>query len=153
MQILDKAITPDGIEIELHDLSGEHKLPDYNGMIIVFCTVAKNTFPEGKGWYSQKGKQFRSSIYSWGEYTKDMIKTDYEALKNGTKSFVDLKAHFFFGIIREIVLYLAYRRKCKWQHKNLNYLWGAWEMELLYVIRQYMNMEIIKLLHIFPIMV
>ena len=96
MQILDKAVTPDGIEIELHDLSGEHKLPDYNGMIIVFCTVAKNTFPEGKGWYSQKGKQFRSSIYSWGEYTKDMIKTDYEALKNGTKSFVDLKAHFFF---------------------------------------------------------
>ena len=44
MQILDKAITPDGIEIELHDLSGEHKLPDYNGMIIVFCTVAKNNF-------------------------------------------------------------------------------------------------------------
>ena len=32
MQILDKAITPDGIEIELRDLSGEHKLPDYNGL-------------------------------------------------------------------------------------------------------------------------
>ena len=25
MQILDKAITPDGIEIELHDLSGENR--------------------------------------------------------------------------------------------------------------------------------
>ena len=62
MQILDKAITPDGIEIELHDLSGEHRLPDYNGMIINFCTVAKNTFPPNKGWYSQKGKEFRSYI-------------------------------------------------------------------------------------------
>lgn len=36
MQIIDKAITPDGIEIELRDLSGEHKLPDYNGMEIAF---------------------------------------------------------------------------------------------------------------------
>ena len=45
MQIIDKAITPDGIKIELRDLSGEHKLPDYNGMIIVFRTIAKKTFP------------------------------------------------------------------------------------------------------------
>lgn len=111
MQILDKAITPDGIEIELHDLSGEHKLPDYNGVIIVFCTVAKNTFPEGKGWYSQKGKQFRSSIYSWGEYTKDMIKTDYEALKNGTKSLADLKSYFWNGYRDRYVLGLEGGKK------------------------------------------
>ena len=71
MQILDKAITPNGIEIELHDLSGEHRLPDYNGMIINFCTVEKNTFPPNKGWYSQKGKEFRSCIYSFGKYTED----------------------------------------------------------------------------------
>lgn len=30
MQVIDKVVTPDGIEIELRDLSGEHKLPDYN---------------------------------------------------------------------------------------------------------------------------
>ena len=95
MQILDKAITPDGIEIELHDLSGEHRLPDYNGMIINFCTVAKNTFPPNKGWYSQKGKEFRSCIYSFGKYTEDMLKEDYEALKNGTKILADLKEHFW----------------------------------------------------------
>ena len=95
MQILDKAITPDEIEIELRDLSGEHKLPDYNGMEIAFRTVAKNTFPEGKGWYAQKGKEFRSCIYSCGYYTKDMLKADYEALKNGTKTLADLKAHFW----------------------------------------------------------
>lgn len=45
MKILDKAITQDGIEIELRDLSDEHKLPDYNGLVIVFRTIAKKTFP------------------------------------------------------------------------------------------------------------
>ena len=48
MQVIDKAITPDGIEIELRDLSGEHKLPDYNGMEIVFHIIAKKTFPPNK---------------------------------------------------------------------------------------------------------
>lgn len=56
MQVIDKVVTPDGIEIELRDLSGEHKLPDYNGMEIVFRTIAKKTFPPNKGWYAQKGK-------------------------------------------------------------------------------------------------
>lgn len=97
MQVLNKAITPDGIEIELHDLSGEHKLPDYNGMIIVFCTVAKNTFPEGKGWYSQKGKKFRSCICYCKNYTSDMLMADYEELKNGTKTLTDLKSYFWNG--------------------------------------------------------
>ena len=50
MQVIDKAITPDGIEIEFIDLSGEHKLPDYNGMEIAFRTIAKKTFPPNKGW-------------------------------------------------------------------------------------------------------
>lgn len=44
MKILDKAITQDGIEIELRDLSDEHKLLDYNGLVIVFRTIAKKTF-------------------------------------------------------------------------------------------------------------
>lgn len=39
MQVIDKAITPDGIEIELRDLSGEHKLPDYDGMEIYIHTL------------------------------------------------------------------------------------------------------------------
>ena len=69
MQIIDKAITPDGIEIELRDLSGEHKLPDYNGMVIIFRTIAKKTFPQNKGWYAQKGKEFHScrSSKPWAE--------------------------------------------------------------------------------------
>lgn len=97
MQILDKAITPDGMEIELHDLSGKHKLQDYNGIIITFCTVAKNTFPEGKGWYAQKGKEFHSCICCYKNYTSDMLKADYEELKNGTKTLADLKSYFWNG--------------------------------------------------------
>lgn len=93
--LIDKTVMADGTKIELHDLSGKYKLPDYNGMMITFCTVAKNTFPPGKGWYSQKGKEFRSCIYNHKCYTTDMIKEDYEALKNGTKSIGDLKEHFW----------------------------------------------------------
>ena len=70
-------------------------MPDYYGMIICFQTVAKNTFPKGKGWYAQKDKKFSSCVYSRGNYTKDMLKTDYEALKNGTKTLADLKNHFW----------------------------------------------------------
>lgn len=81
MQILDKAITPDGIEIELRDLSGEHKLPDYNGMEIAFRTIAKKTFPPNLGWYAQKGKEFHSCICHYKNYTSDMLKADYEELK------------------------------------------------------------------------
>ena len=62
MKILDKAITQDGIEIELRDLSDEHKLPDYNGLVIVFRTIAKKTFPPNLGWYAQKRKRI-SFVY------------------------------------------------------------------------------------------
>ena len=77
MQVIDKVVTPDGIEIELRDLSGEHKLPDYNGMEIVFRTIAKKTFPPNKGWYAQKGKEFHSCICYYKNYTSDMLKADY----------------------------------------------------------------------------
>lgn len=61
MQIIDKATTPDGIEIELRDLSGEHKLPDYNGMVIIFRTIAKKTFPPNKGYVgARKVKEFEN---------------------------------------------------------------------------------------------
>ena len=92
MQVIDKVVTPDGIEIELRDLSGEHKLPDYNGMEIV-----KKTFPPNKGWYAQKGKEFHSCICYYKNYTSDMLKADYEELKNGTKTLADLKSYFWNG--------------------------------------------------------
>ena len=104
MQIIDKAITPDGIEIELRDLSGEHKLPDYDGMEIAFRTIAKKTFPPNLGWYAQKGKEFHSCIYYHKNYTSDMLKADYEKLKNGTKTLADLKSHFWNGYRDRYVL-------------------------------------------------
>ena len=58
MQILDKAITPDGIEIELRDLSGEHKLPDYNGMILSFVQLLKILFLKVKVGMHRKVKNF-----------------------------------------------------------------------------------------------
>lgn len=91
MQVIDKAVTPDGIKIELRDLSGEHKLSGYNGLYIYFCTIAKNTsYP-----YAKKGEKFHSSIYAHGKYSSEMLKADYEELKNGTKTLSDLKAHFW----------------------------------------------------------
>ena len=78
MKILDKAITQDGIEIELRDLSDEHKLLDYNGLVIVFRTIAKKTFPPNLGWYAQKEKEFHSCICCYKNYTSYMLKADYE---------------------------------------------------------------------------
>lgn len=104
MQVIDKAITPDGIKIELRDLSGEHKLPDYNGMEIVFHIIAKKTFPPNNGWYAQKGKEFHSCICCCKNYTSDMLRTDYEELKNGTKTLGDLKSYFWNGYRDRYVL-------------------------------------------------
>ena len=97
MQIIDKAVMSDGTQIQLEDLSGEHKLPDYDGLVIVFHTIAKKTFPPKKGWYAQKGKEFHSCICCDKNYTSDMLKADYEELKNGTKTLVDLKSYFLNG--------------------------------------------------------
>ena len=97
MQIIDKATTPDGIEIELRDLSGEHKLPDYNGMVIIFRIIAKKTFPLNKGLYAQKGKEFHSCICCCKNYTSNTLKADYERIKNGTKTLADLKSYFWNG--------------------------------------------------------
>ena len=97
MQVKDKDNTQDGIEIELRDISGEHKLQDYNEMEIVFHTIAKKTFPPNKGWYAQKGKEFHSCICYYKNYTSYILKADYEELKNSTKTLSDLKSHFWNG--------------------------------------------------------
>jgi hypothetical protein len=99
IKVIDTAITPDGVEIELHDLSGETRWPYYyNGLIVLgFCTIAKNTFPEDTGIHARKGEKYRSSIRTSNNYTKEMIFSDFEALKNGTKTLADLKEHFWMG--------------------------------------------------------
>ena len=104
IKFLDKAITQDGIEIELRDLSDEHKLLDYNGLVIVFRTIAKKTFPPNLGWYAQKEKEFHSCICCYKNYTSDMLKADYEELKNGTKTLADLKSYFWNGYRDRYVL-------------------------------------------------
>ena len=63
MQVIDKAITPDGIEIELRDLSGEHKLPDYNGMEIVFHTIACSLISYAAGSFSSSAIFFNTTAF------------------------------------------------------------------------------------------
>lgn len=95
MVIVDKACMPEGVQIELHDMTGTNRLQDYTGMTINFCTIAKKTFPAGVGWYAKRGEEFRSCIYSFGNYTPEMIKEDYEKLKSGENSLADLQDHFW----------------------------------------------------------
>ena len=47
------------------------------------------------GAYCTKGKTFRLTIYNHKGYTDEMLKADYEALKNGTKTLADLQNHFW----------------------------------------------------------
>lgn len=98
MQILDKAVMPDGTKIQLEDWHDENskEYPDLYGYEIGVYPIAKNT---GKYGFIESGQTFRLTLScnNYKGYTDDMILTDYEALKNGTKTLVDLKDHFYQG--------------------------------------------------------
>lgn len=95
MKIIDKAILPDGTKIQLEDWHSENseKYPDLHGYTIGAYPIAKNT--SSSGWI-RKGETFRLGIArnEYKKYTDDMVLTDYEALKNGTKTLADLREHF-----------------------------------------------------------
>lgn len=96
MQVIDKAVTPDGTKIQLEDWHSENseKYPDLHGYTIGAYPIAKNT--SSSGWI-RKGKTFRLGIArsKYANYTDDMVLADYEALKNGSKSLADLREHFW----------------------------------------------------------
>jgi len=96
MKILERALTPDGTEIQLEDWS-EHnteQYPDLYGLTIGAYPIAKNT---GKYRWIEGGKTFRLSISKnkYMDYTDDDVKADFEALKNGKKKLEDLSKHFW----------------------------------------------------------
>lgn len=96
MKILEKAIIPNGIEIQLEDWS-EHnteEYPDLYGLTICAYPIAKNT---GKYRWVEGGKRFRLSIHQnkYTGYTNENVKADYEALKNGEKKLEDLSKYFW----------------------------------------------------------
>ena len=96
MQIIDKAVMPDGTQIQLEDWYSENteKYPDLHEYTIGAYPIAKNT---GRFSWIRKGEMFRLDISrnEYVKYTNDMVFADYEALKNGTKTLADLRKHFW----------------------------------------------------------
>lgn len=96
MQTIDRAVMADGTKIQLEDWHSENseEYPDLHGYTISAYPIAKNT--SRFGWI-RKGETFRLAIArnEYANYTDDMVLADYEALKNGTKSFADLQEHFW----------------------------------------------------------
>lgn len=96
MQIIDRAVMEDGTRIQLEDWHSENteKYPDLHGYTISAYPIAKNT--SRSGWI-RKGETFRLGVArnEYTNYTDDMVLADYKALKNGTKSLVDLREHFW----------------------------------------------------------
>lgn len=98
MQVIERAVMPDGTEIQLEDWS-EHNSEDYPnlyGLQIGAYPIAKNT---GKYRWVEGGQTFRLTI-SMNEYTgylnKD-VRTDFESLRSGEKKLEDLASHFWNG--------------------------------------------------------
>lgn len=98
MKVIDKAKMHDGTEIQLEDWREQNteKYPNLYGFTIGSYPIAKNT---GKYRWIEGGKKFRLSIDMNGYtgYSNDDVLSDYEALKNGTKSLEDLSDHFWNG--------------------------------------------------------
>ena len=96
MEILDRAVMPDGTKIQLEDWHSENteKYPDLHGYIIGAYPIAKNTNKRG---LIKTGERFRLCIdrNEYAKYTDDMVLADYEALKNGTKTLADLRELFW----------------------------------------------------------
>lgn len=88
MTILEKAITPDGIEIQLEKWD--------DGLTIGAYPVARANSENG---WIQCGNKFRLTISNskYHNYTIDDVKNDFEALKTARKSIADLSAHFWNG--------------------------------------------------------
>ena len=95
MEIIERAIMPNGTEIQLEDWSDKNteQFPDLYGLVIGAYPIAKNT---GKYGWIRSGEEIRISISQnkYTGYSNDDVRADFEALKNGTKLLEDLAAHF-----------------------------------------------------------
>ena len=98
MEILEKAVMPNGTKIQLEDWSNHNteEYPNLYGLCIGAYPIAKNT---GKWRWVQGGRQFRISIAfnNYIGYTNDNVKADFEALKEGSKKLEDLSQQFYDG--------------------------------------------------------
>ena len=96
MQIIEKAIMPNGIKILLEKWD--------DGLTIGAYPIAKNN--SKYGWIC-KGENFRLTISNnkYINYTNENVKEDFEALKSGEKTLEDLNKYFWNG--RKDMFYLG----------------------------------------------
>lgn len=98
MEIIERAVMPNGTEIQLEDWSIHNTLeyPDLYGLTIGAYPIAKSS---GKGRWVESGKRFRLTIFGNNNsgYSNDAVKADFAALKNGKKHLEDLAARFWNG--------------------------------------------------------
>lgn len=96
LNILDKSVMPDGTEIQLEDWSDRNsdKNPSLYGLTIGAYPIAQRT---GKFGWKQGGKRFRLTIAcnSYMGYLDEEVRSDYDALKIGSKTLQDLFEHFW----------------------------------------------------------
>lgn len=98
MKVIEKAIIPDGTEIQLEDWS-EHNTEEYPnlyGLQIGAYPIAKHT---GKYRLIEDRNTFRLTIAmnEYSGYSNKEVKLDFEALKNGEKRLEELSSHFWNG--------------------------------------------------------
>ena len=95
-KIIDKAVLSDGTEIQLEDWHDKNtkEYPDLHGYTIGAYPIAKNT---NKWGLIRKGESFRLGISQnkYRNYTEENVLSDYEALKNGDKTLIDLREYFW----------------------------------------------------------
>lgn len=97
MKILEKTITPNGIEIQLEDWIDRNteKYSDLYGLAIGAYPIAKNT---SKYKWVVRGEKFRLHIAANKfNYGNNDVQSDFEALKSGEKTLEDLSEHFWNG--------------------------------------------------------
>lgn len=97
MKILEKAVMPNGTEIQLEDWKDDNTsdYPNLYGLTIGAYPIVKNTPNK----WDKDIKKFRLTIamnHHTG-YTNEDVKADFEALKNGIKFLEDLANHFWNG--------------------------------------------------------
>ena len=86
MKVIERAKTPDGIDIQLEDWSGE-------------LTIGAYPIAKASRTFQRAGDRFRLTIASneYSGYTNEKVKADYEALKTGEKTLEDLSEHFWYS--------------------------------------------------------
>lgn len=91
MKVIEHTTMPDGTEVQLEDWSHNN-----TGLTIAAYPVAQNS---GAYDWARKGEQFCILIpqNKYTGYSDNDVRTDFEALKNGTKTLEDLSTHFWNG--------------------------------------------------------